>query len=393
MAGRRKLYEYSAENDIRYRGPFSYLTFQIFGWLCIVVSVFALLVQLSVRIVPVQVESRLRLISQLQNVASLSLPFLLIANFAKILNNTDRYQKQLMRNGLAALGICAASALFVSRYIISLAGKFVTDPEAVLPLLEDFFFLMQKQGFFAFNIFIDLFLCTLFMYFLIAFPKRVFTGKKRIIFRSFALLPIAYEVLAIFMKGQVASGLAVMPLWTFPLLPVKPPMAFVVFVVLVLFIKRRELHFRRNGKTHREFLAFLKTNRNSLHFSISLCISLVAAALLDYLILRIFLAVSPSSAEVVTIGGSVRTRAYMVITAMGFGKAFVPLMLVSPFVLLFSYTRIPKNRHLSMYIPLAALALVFILLLEAGYNVLSTLSKQVTPVSVKELLDKLLHFP
>lgn len=96
MAGRHKLYEYSAENDIRYRGPFSYLTFQIFGWMCVVMSVFALLIQLSVKIVPVQVQSRLRLIEQLQFVGSLSLPFLLIANFAKILNNTDRYQKQLL---------------------------------------------------------------------------------------------------------------------------------------------------------------------------------------------------------------------------------------------------------------------------------------------------------
>lgn len=87
----------------------------------------------------------------------------------------------------------------------------MTDPESVLTLLEDLFFLMQKQGFFAFNIFIDLFLCTLFMYFLIAYPKRVFTGKKRYIFRSFALLPIAYEVCAIIMKGQVAAGRAVMP--------------------------------------------------------------------------------------------------------------------------------------------------------------------------------------
>lgn len=267
----------------------------------------------------------------------------------------------------------------------------MTDPESVLTLLEDLFFLMQKQGFFAFNIFIDLFLCTLFMYFLIAYPKRVFTGKKRYIFRSFALLPIAYEVCAIIMKGQVAAGRAVMPLWTFPLLPVKPPMTFAVFVVLVLFIKRRELHFRRNGKTHRDFLAFLKTNRNSFHFSVSLSISLVAAAILDYLILRIFLAASPSTAEVVAVGGGLRTRAYMIITAMGFGQAFVPLMLVSPFVLLFSYTRIPKNSHLAIYVPIAALALIFILLLEAGYNLLSTLSQRVTPMSVKELLDTLLQ--
>lgn len=392
MAKRRNLYEYNAENDIRYRGPFSYITFQIFGWMCIVVSVFILLIQLSIKVVPIQVESRNELIHKLQYIASMSLPFLLIANFAKILNNTDRYQKQILRNGLAALGIYAGSVFFVSRYIISLAGKFVTNPEAILPLLEDAFFLLQKQGFFSFNIFIDLFLCTLFMYFLIAFPKRVFTGKKRIIFRSFALLPIAYEVFAIFMKSQVAAGRAVMPLWTFPLLPVKPPMAFVVFIVLTLFIKQRELHFRRHGKTHREFMAFLKTNRNSFHFSVSLCISLVIAAILDYLILWIITAHSPPAADVLVSAEAAPSRAYNVATAMGFGKACAPLLLVSPFVLLFSYTRIPRNRHLSIYIPMAAIVLILILLLEAVYQAMSTLSQQVTPMSIEELLNTLVLF-
>ena len=38
MGKRRKLHEYSAENDIRYRGPLSYQGFQILGWLCIALS-------------------------------------------------------------------------------------------------------------------------------------------------------------------------------------------------------------------------------------------------------------------------------------------------------------------------------------------------------------------
>ena len=36
---RIRLHEASAENDISYRGPLSYQHFQIFGWLCIVLSV------------------------------------------------------------------------------------------------------------------------------------------------------------------------------------------------------------------------------------------------------------------------------------------------------------------------------------------------------------------
>ena len=40
-----------------------------------------------------------------------------------------------------------------------------------------------------------------------------------------------------------------------------------LFVVLAVFIKTRELRFRRRGGTHEEYQQFLLTNRNSLHFS------------------------------------------------------------------------------------------------------------------------------
>jgi hypothetical protein len=71
------------------------------------------------------------------------------------------------------------------------------------------------------------------------------------------------------------------PPWGFPLLTAKPPMTFVLFVALALFVKTRELRFRRHGKTHEEFRAFLKTRRNSLNFSVFLAIMLVVVSLLD----------------------------------------------------------------------------------------------------------------
>ena len=44
---RVRLHEASAENDIKYRGPLSYQHFQIFGWLCIVLSVVMILLKLG----------------------------------------------------------------------------------------------------------------------------------------------------------------------------------------------------------------------------------------------------------------------------------------------------------------------------------------------------------
>lgn len=44
---RRKLHETELQNDIKYRGPLSYQHFQIFGWLCIVLSVVVIMLKLG----------------------------------------------------------------------------------------------------------------------------------------------------------------------------------------------------------------------------------------------------------------------------------------------------------------------------------------------------------
>ena len=51
------------------------------------------------------------------------------------------------------------------------------DPEDVLPVMTALFRSASPGGFIAFNLFIDLFMCTLFMFFLNARPKSVLTGK------------------------------------------------------------------------------------------------------------------------------------------------------------------------------------------------------------------------
>ena len=239
MAKKRfKLHEYTAENDIRYRGPLSYVGFQVLGWLCIALSVYAVMLVLSALINPQLQESYAVPILVLGFASTMSLPFLLIANFARILNNSEGFKKQLIRNGGAALAFALIPSLFYSRYVIDLISKFVSDPENVVPVLNDFFRNFEKNGFVAFNLFMDLFLCSLFMFFLTARPQRVFTGNKRYIFRAFAILPLAYEVTSIVLKGLSAANQIALPIWTFPLLTVKPPMAFLVFVILALYIKR-----------------------------------------------------------------------------------------------------------------------------------------------------------
>ena len=163
----------------------------------------------------------------LEYISSLSLPFLLMANFARILNNTDGFKKQLLRNGGATAAIFLVFLLFFNRYVVGTVGLLLKDSTDAYPLVMTSFYGVNPRGFFAFNIFVDLFLCTLVMYFMNARPTKVFTGKKIYIFRAFTILPIAYEVVSIILKGRAAAGSILIPAWLFPLLTVKPPMTSV----------------------------------------------------------------------------------------------------------------------------------------------------------------------
>ena len=334
---RRLFHEHSAQNDIKYRGPISYQGFQVLGWLCIVMGVVVVLMKLSIKVNP-EMQARLdRIGNILVYVPPLSLPFLLIANFSRILTNEEGYKKQLLRNGLA--------------------------------LVTDMMYLATHYGFLAFNIFIDLFLCTLFMFFLNYRPTKFFTGSKLYLFRAFAILPIAYEVASILLKAACAEMRIELPVWTFPLLTVKPPMTFFVFVLMSLFIKYRELRYCRHGRTHEDYEAFLKTNRNSLHFSIFLTVMLAVAAIADFAIMLMMMVKQAGSVEALD---EILTNAkefYPTAVAIGFGKSW-PLLLVAPIMLLYSYTRKPKYEQLGMLIPVVAIVLIVLIVIQGGYQIL-----------------------
>ena len=278
---RVKLHEVTPENDIRYRGPLSCFHFQILGWLCIVLSQAALIVRLAGHIDADAAVNTAGALGFLQNAANLSLPFLLIFVFAQLLDTENGYIKQIIKNAAAMAGIWALFCLVFYRYIVGGLGAFIENPGEIMPAIQTVIAQVAPSGFVAFNIFVDLFLCALSMFFLNYKPRHIFTGKSRFIFRLLGLLPIAYEIGCMVLKERSARGVFEIPIWAYPLLTVKPPMTFVLFVVLALFVKMRELRFRRHGKTHEEYMAFLQTRRNSWNFSVFLAIMLVVVSIAD----------------------------------------------------------------------------------------------------------------
>lgn len=355
LSGKRiRLHEASALNDIAYRGPLNCRTFQILGWFCIVAAQIAIMMSVGSHFGTGK-DFFISAEKPIGDLAKLALPFLLIFNFTLIMNGQRTFRALLLKNFFAMAGLWAAYSLLLGHFVTGTLELLSTDPSRVAPNLDTLLSRAAENGFFCFNVFVDLFLCTLVMYFLNARPKRFFTGRKILIFRLFTLLPVAWEIVSMVLKVRSVRGELTLSLYVYPLLTVKPPMTFVLFVLLAAFLKTRELRFCRHGRTREEYQEFLGTNRNSLSFSVFLAILLVLVSVTDWIAVSLL----PAS-------GGVTDPVYR---ALGFGESRY-LFVLAPLVLLFSYTRRPKRTGLGIAVPLAGFVLIILVYLQGILQIL-----------------------
>lgn len=363
------IHSVTLEKDIRYRGPLSSREFKIFGWLCIVLSQVIVMMRLGGRLNPVLGERFAGSYSLLTSVSNMALPFLLMYNFAVMLDNRKSHKDLLLSNGSLMLSLFLLFFLFFYHFLL---GSFAALGDGTMDYMEAAMRLYRSfspNGFFCFNIFVDLFLCSLFMFFINYRPVRHFQGKKLIMFRLMAILPLGYEIASMILKWNTASGAINLPFFVFPLLTVKPPMTFLVFMILTFFVKRRERKFIKQGGTYEDYQVFLQTNRNSLSFSVFAAIILLAAGLLDLLLtilIPAFQAVASADQEA-TLQAMIEQM-----LAVGMGGS-IPLVLLSPFMLLFSYTRKRANPRLDVLIPVLAVILIILVYLQSFYQIMHIL--------------------
>ena len=368
---RKKIHEITPENDLRYRGPLSYVHIRIAAWVLLVISHIGFIARWAENIDQATTNSPRLLTELFPGARQLAMPLFLIAAYATILNGTRTYRSLLLTYGGAALGVYAGTILVYDRYIIgSLSRMFVVERKVAADLVDGFLLSAFKNGHWSFNIFIDLFLCTLLAFFLIYKPKHVFTGKKHYIFRSFALFPVLYEIGSIVVKILVSYGKISIPMHVLPLLTTKPPMTFLVFVLLTIFIKIRERIYRKRGKSHEEFKSFLKTNANSFQFSAFTAGLFVVSGLIDMMILFLLSLILALNSK----NGGMVSRELLESVAQplincGIGQS-APLILIAPVMLLFSYTRTHSDSRIDIIVPITGISLLAFVYIEGVYHIL-----------------------
>ena len=363
---RRKLHEITAENDIRYRGPLSYRHFRIFGWLCLAVAQVAAIAGVAARINPEALSGYGTLINVLTLLGGLALPLFLIANFAVILNGNQSYKKLIAMYGGLSVLVYLGFLFVYEHYIVGALTIVVSDEQQARETLAMLAAIISRYGFFNFNIFIDLFLCVILNFFLNYRPEKSFKGKSLIVFRSFALLPILYEAFSIVIKIYASTGRIIVSPYVYPLLTTKPPMMFLLFIAMSLFIKAREWLYLLHKKSRGEYKRFLKTNVNSLHFSICTAIIMLIVAVADIILVIVlpFAVMGEVSQEAAS---GAYAQALSIVSSWGIGKSSALLGLI-PFIMLFSYTRNYKKSNIDMFIPMAGVGLIAMIYVEGIYQ-------------------------
>jgi hypothetical protein len=145
---RIQIHEVTLENDMKYRGPLSSRHFQIMGWACIVITQL-LMIATRVGGYDNTFGSKDRWLYEiLQVLSGLSVPCLLIYNFTRILNASEGYGKQLIKNATAAAGLACLFCLLFYRYGEGSLRVFLEEetPGELLGVLEPIIGLTGGSG-------------------------------------------------------------------------------------------------------------------------------------------------------------------------------------------------------------------------------------------------------
>ena len=371
------LTEYDHKNidkDIRFRGPLSYRYFRLIGWMCMSIMFISMILGFVMKLrsmfsaVPPEQMEAFAIASEIMSYFSaMPLPLFLIANFAIILQQKNNYKKLIKSFGLILLGIYLGFIFVYYHYVIWFLARVeeVSFWEARASSIEIFTTLGQQNGLVV-NVFVDLFMCVLIMFFIDYNPKKYFQGKKIILFRLLALLPILYEFGSALLMGlmgmnaQFSDFTFSVPPEILPLIGKKPIGMIIAFVIICLYLKIREKIYIHKGGTHEGYELYLKTNRNSFKVALTMAIIFLVVAIVDFFATIIPIVVAyASSGE----NDAVFNEMLNTLTNFTIGKS-VCLLLVIPFTLLFSYTKTHKNQKIDKFVPFIGIGLIFFAIIE-----------------------------
>ena len=361
---RRKIIEIDEFNDMRYRGPLSYIHLRAIAWFCLALLPISALGGAITRQSNPGMDTFWNILSLFANLAT---PLFLLANFSVILRSRESFKSTIILYAALTGVMALAYYLIVYRYLGAVVRLISEDDASGIELTGAIGSAFLGKGF---NVFLDLLLCTLFFFFISYRPTKWFPGKWIILFRSFSLIIVLYLAASQVLKFCHAFGYFSVPPLLVPWIASKPFLTFLAFIGICLFVQGREKLYIRLGGTKERYIRFLNTNANSFSVSIFIAGAFIIAAILDFIALIITIAaIRKSYAEPIDIDLLIEP-----ISASGIGST-IPLILISPIAVLFSYTKHYEKKTLDRLVPIGGIALLIIVTIEMTYWFLNSLVK------------------
>ena len=356
------------EKDIKYRGPLTYRGLRIIGWIAMTFFVITIFLGMGYSILTfldkTEAAKRLDTATEIFSyIAVLPLPLFILANFGIIISNRHQYKKIIIKFAALAAIVFFGFLFVYYRYFYLLADKLASASEDVSTqdVLAELMLLFFKRKI-AFNVFIDLLLCTLVAFFVNYQPTKYFKGKKIYIFRAMVAIPILYEVAAVLIKAFHNVYYEIHPIAS-TLLPTKPILLFFLFIGLILAMKIQEKRMLKKGMTIGDYHKYMKTNGSSLTFSISVSVGLLIVSIIDLLITVLVI-----KSNVLTI------ETALIFENIGLGDSICVFFAI-PIIMLYSYNKKPKDQHpaVDIMIPVVGIGLVAIGVIEGVFAILMSL--------------------
>ena len=379
IKSRKNIHLVTEENDVKFRQPFSYRHLRIFAWFFLAIAQVGIILGMANN--GGLISANETFLTILASANSMMTPLFIFAAFAQVLTVKDGYKRLLIVYGLGALGIFVGFAFVFFHYGVGLINSVSDTWNNAYDTATAFMKLLNTNGVVSFNVFIDLILCTLVMFFVNHRPTRHFQDKKIYIFRSLVAIPILLELVSIVIKILATNGTITIAPILIPLLTTKPPVAFLIFIALALFIKFRERYYLKKGKSVEDYKKFLNTNVNRIQFSRFLCFSILGAVVLDLILFILISVIQIASTGGMEVSEEIMEKTISSVYFAGFGNC-LPMLFIIPILAFFDYTKTYKNAWVDMLIPLVGVALLVLVYFEGLFEILKGyLSKFVNSLS------------
>ena len=363
---RVKLKYRTKANDIKYKAPLSYRYIRMLAWFSIAIAQLGIVFKLATLLDIGGGNDFTQVFSVINFFAALPLVLFMLANFGIILRNRKNFQYLFIYYGGVMMAMYLVANLVVLHYVYGTMRTLTPGISFQEVCLTTGTFLAGAGTMgYLFNLFVDLFICVLTVFFFFYNPKsKSFEGKKILFFRALVIIPIAYEIGCMLIKEFALRGAIRVPSYLFFLLTSKPPATFAAFFIVTLILKIREIRFLKKFDHNEALLEeHYTTNAHSFRTSITISVVFAVVATLDAISLLGYVVY-----EWAKLGFDEESfiTAFSLADAIGLGGSS-SLILISPLVLLYSYTKVHKNKKLDSFLPFLGIAFMLFVVIEGVY--------------------------